>query len=421
VNRIRHLPFVERECSFVENKRPGARRRRYRPEAGEGGVTISELRQTSSLIDQADEAMARGNLRQAASLLEVAAQRGRDATTLLRLATVRRSLGDYPGAIECAAAAVELAPRNFLMALMLGSLRERSGAVHGAERAYRAACAYAPPDLGFQPAVAKQLERANRVVEVGEQWRQRLFDWQVSDVPSAMTPQEEQRMLGFRTNILESLDAGPVVPPAFVIPGIRPKRYFDGSQFAGVSEIEQATDVIRAEFLALAEKRDEFAPRLAGLRGPESSSERIGKWSMIPLIRNGSVVEEFASLCPRTFELAQGLDLPAIGLISPSLYFSVLEPNSRIAPHTGIINARLIAHFPLIVPENCGFRVGGEDRRWEPGKALIFDDMTVHEAWNDSDRIRVVLIADLWRPELSAAERSAITDLMQCEDVSADA
>ena len=46
----------------------------------------------------------------------------------------------------------------------------------------------------------------------------------------------------------------------------------------------------------------------------------------------------------------------------------------------------------------------------------MFDDMTMHEAWNDSDRIRVVLIADLWRPELSAAERSAVADLMDCRD-----
>jgi aspartyl/asparaginyl beta-hydroxylase (cupin superfamily) len=109
--------------------------------------------------------------------------------------------------------------------------------------------------------------------------------------------------------------------------------------------------------------------------------------------------------------------MPTLGLISPSLYFSVLEPRSRIAPHKGITNARLIAHFPLIVPDNCGFRVGSETRRWEPGKALIFDDMTNHEAWNDSDRIRVVLIADLWRPELTQWERSAVSALMDCPDI----
>jgi aspartyl/asparaginyl beta-hydroxylase (cupin superfamily) len=140
---------------------------------------------------------------------------------------------------------------------------------------------------------------------------------------------------------------------------------------------------------------------------------------MIPLMKNGAVVDEFASRCPRTMELARKLDLPKLGLISPSLYFSVLEPNSRIAPHTGITNARLISHLPLIVPDNCGFRVGGETRRWEVGKAMVFDDMTSHEAWNDSDRVRVVLIADLWRPELTSAERAAVSDLMDCRNVAA--
>jgi aspartyl/asparaginyl beta-hydroxylase (cupin superfamily) len=113
--------------------------------------------------------------------------------------------------------------------------------------------------------------------------------------------------------------------------------------------------------------------------------------------------------------------MPRLSLISPSLYFSVLEPNSRIAPHTGITNARVIAHLPLLVPGDCGFRVGGEVRQWEVGKALVFDDMTIHEAWNDSDRIRVVLIADLWRPELSLSERQAVTRLMSCPDARAEA
>jgi len=84
--------------------------------------------------------MARGDVRQAQSLLELAAQRGRDASTLLRLATVRRSLGDLQGAAKSAAAAVELEPRNFLMCLLLGSLREATGALYAAQRAYRAAC-----------------------------------------------------------------------------------------------------------------------------------------------------------------------------------------------------------------------------------------------------------------------------------------
>jgi hypothetical protein len=370
------------------------------------------------LIVQADAAMARGDVRQAASLLEAAAERGHDASTLLRLATVRRSLGDFPGAVAAAAAAVELSPRNFLMSLLLGSLRELMGAVHGAERAYRAACAHAPVDLSFQPAMIEQLKVAKLRVRAAENWRRRLLEWEPGKSAVPLDNAEDRRMRGFRANILENHDSGPLVAPAFVIPGIPAKKYFDPSAFVGVAEIERETDAVREEFLAIAaSRRDQWSSRLSGLHAPDDRPGRVGAWSMIPLIRNGRVVEEFASSCPRTMQLARALDLPDIPLISPSLYFSVLEPNSRIEPHIGITNARIIAHFPLIVPEDCGFRVGGEMRRWEPGKALIFDDMTTHEAWNDSDRIRVVLIADLWRPELSAAERAAVTDLMTCEDV----
>jgi aspartyl/asparaginyl beta-hydroxylase (cupin superfamily) len=363
--------------------------------------------------------MARGDVRQAQSLLELAAQRGRDASVLLRLATVRRSAGDFSGAAKCAAAAVELEPRNFLMCLLLGSLREATGAFHAAERAYRAACAHAPLDLSFQPMIARQLERAKRFVDAASQWRNHLLDWRGGQ---GLSVEEDRRMRGFRSNLVENLDAGPLVPPAYVIPGIKPKRYFDAAGFRGVVELERATAAIRDEFLTLAEaKGEKLARRLTGLHGAEGDLGRTGRWSMIPLIRNGRIVEEFASRCPRTMELARGLDMPRLSLISPSLYFSVLEPNSRIAPHTGITNARVIAHLPLLVPDDCGFRVGSEVRQWEVGKALVFDDMTIHEAWNDSDRIRVVLIADLWRPELSPGERQAVTWLMSCPDARSEA
>ena len=382
---------------------------------------INRAAQNCSLIAQADEAMARGDVRQAASLLEVAAQRGSDASTLLRLATIKRSVGDLAGAMKAATAAVELAPRNFVMSLLLGSLREATGAIHGAERAYRSACAAAPFDLTFQPGVSKQLHWAQRRVAAVEQWRERLLNWQPQELLPDLTGDEEHRLRHFRANILENLDAGPLAPPVFAVPGIRSRRYFDPRDFSGMEELERSTDLIRAEFELVAQSNSTILSRLAGSHASEADSNANGAWSMIPLIRNGAVVEEFASLCPRTMELAKGLDQPKIGLISPSLYFSMLEPNGRIAPHTGITNARLIAHLPLIVPGRCGFTVGGETRAWEEGKALVFDDMTVHEAWNAGDSTRVVLIADLWRPEFSQREREGIEDLMACELAAAQA
>jgi aspartyl/asparaginyl beta-hydroxylase (cupin superfamily) len=382
----------------------------------DGSKSISSVGPSCSILDEADEAMARGDVRQAASLLEIAAQRGRDASTLFRLATVRRSLGDFPGAVTAAEAAVELAPRNFLMAMLLGSLREMTGARHAAERAYRAACAYAPLNLSFQPAIQKKLDSARRQVEMVQAWRKRLLEWQPEGGLSGLAGDENRRVRQFRSNILENLDAGPTAPPMFLFPGIQSERFFEPSDFSGVQELAQATDAVRDEFFGLIEDRlADFAGRLGGLHFADDGG-RPGKWSMIPLIRNGDVFDEFASRCPTTMRLAAGLNLPKLGHISPSLYFSILEPNSRIAPHIGITNARVIAHWPLIVPDGCAFRVGGETREWQVGRPLVFDDMTTHEAWNDSDRIRVVLIADLWRPELSPLERVAVADLMDCSE-----
>ena len=92
----------------------------------------------------------------------------------------------------------------------------------------------------------------------------------------------------------------------------------------------------------------------------------------------------------------------------PTAMFSLLRAGARIAPHSGMFNTRLICHLPLIVPPRCGFRVGNEVREWEEGKLLIFDDTIEHEAWNESDQDRVVLIFDIWRPELSEQEQREV-------------
>ncbi|HKS58163.1 MAG TPA: aspartyl/asparaginyl beta-hydroxylase domain-containing protein, partial [Steroidobacteraceae bacterium] len=72
-------------------------------------------------------------------------------------------------------------------------------------------------------------------------------------------------------------------------------------------------------------------------------------------------------------------------------------------------NTRLIVHLPLIIPPGCGFRVGGEEREWQPGKAFVFDDTIEHTAWNDSDEPRAVFIFDIWNPEVSAQERALVS------------
>ena len=48
----------------------------------------------------------------------------------------------------------------------------------------------------------------------------------------------------------------------------------------------------------------------------------------------------------------------------------------------------------------------------------MFDDTIEHEAWNDSDELRVVLIIDLWQPSLSAEDREAVSAIIEAAGVS---
>jgi aspartyl/asparaginyl beta-hydroxylase (cupin superfamily) len=106
------------------------------------------------------------------------------------------------------------------------------------------------------------------------------------------------------------------------------------------------------------------------------------------------------------------IDQPAMARRSPNAMYSLLKPRTRIPPHTGITNTRLVVHLPLVVPEGCGFRVGSETRAWTVGRAWVFDDTIEHEAWNNSDAPRGVLIFDVWSPFLSEEERFCVTEVM---------
>ena len=65
-----------------------------------------------------------------------------------------------------------------------------------------------------------------------------------------------------------------------------------------------------------------------------------------------------------------------------------------------MLNSRVICHLPLIVPKGCWLRVGNDTREWEEGKLLIFDDSIEHEARNPTGEFRIILLFDVWRPEL---------------------
>ncbi len=193
--------------------------------------------------------------------------------------------------------------------------------------------------------------------------------------------------------------------------------------FPELDALEQKTDVIREEFEALiAAEAAEMVPyiqypeRVPLRQWAELNHNR--NWTAIHLMQNGARVEANARHCPQTMAAIAPLPQPDVPGASPNAMFSLLAPRTRIPPHTGVANTRLVCHLPLIVPPGCGFRVGETVREWRPGEAFVFDDTIEHEAWNDSDQLRVVLICDLWPPALSESARQAVAAVIAALGVS---
>lgn len=94
----------------------------------------------------------------------------------------------------------------------------------------------------------------------------------------------------------------------------------------------------------------------------------------------------------------------------------MLRPGQRIEPHTGFLNCRLIVHLSLLTPPGCSFRFGNETRYCQRGKAWVFNDTIEHEAFNPTGQTRVILLFEIWRPELSADEQRLISALLEASD-----
>jgi len=195
-------------------------------------------------------------------------------------------------------------------------------------------------------------------------------------------------------------------------------EFFDRGQFAWFDALEAATGTIRAELQAILAGRDPgLAPYVEQPSGvPENKwtpLDRSLDWGALHLWRDGERNEETCARAPQTAALVETLPLCRIPGRAPAVFFSILKAGAHIPPHTGVTNVRAIVHLPLIVPDGCTFRVGGETRAWVEGEAFAFDDTIEHEARNPTDRDRAVLILDTWNPHLSEAERRMICTLYQ--------
>jgi aspartate beta-hydroxylase len=138
----------------------------------------------------------------------------------------------------------------------------------------------------------------------------------------------------------------------------------------------------------------------------ENLSEK-GDWRQFNLFLRGVKIEENCKRAPATCKIIDQIP-PAKTNKRGQVKFSIMSPNAHIFAHTGPTNCRLRAHLGLKIPTGPRIRVANETKKWIEGKLIIFDDSFDHEVWNDGKEFRLVLIVDLWHPDLKDSTKKQL-------------
>ena len=402
--------------------------------AGRGEEALPEYNRVLAALPEHAEAlaflgareMALGRSQGAIEYLQRAARSNPDEPQIqLSLGSAFLAARELDAACTTLARCLELAPTAYVARLQYGIALEQSGNAQAALPNFFGAIMQAQTqgrwlsDASTSPLLRAQVKHAMRVTYEG---RKRLFE-------ALLAPYVQRHGEAEMARVAKSLKIylGEIPPnypdprqvPKFLyFPDLPSVTYFDRTLFPWYEILEDNWTAIRDELNAMLHEPDSLAPFL-GDHPPEAMKEYLGGvdkpvWDAYFFYRHGSRFDAHHARCPRTGAALDALPtLVRIREHAPEACFSVLTPGTHILKHRGVTNTRLVTHLPLIIPENCAISVGGEEKVWREGEAFSFDDTFEHEAWNRSDRLRVVMLLDVWNPYLTAAECEAVTGLIE--------
>ena len=356
----------------------------------------------------------------AALMAREAVTLGLDDTTVWGvIALANRNMGDYEAAHDAADRAIAHDARNARACVVKGDAFYAQKNPKAAAAFYQRGLTLSPlhPDMvqeirvEFLRAQTRLYELQTAFSEHMTQQVQPLFDDAESCTPRMRSALD--LLLGKRRLYYPQ-------PRHIMFPGLPLHDFYPRDLFPWIADLEARTPEIQAELAALMAEGRSFDPYLTeqterpifDAHGMTNNDD----WGALYLWRNGASVTENQALCPVTTDVMNSLPLVFSGQRCPNILFSRLKAGATIPPHHGMINTRLIGHLPLVIPSDCGFRVGSETRSWVEGEAFLFDDTLEHEAWNRSDEDRIVLIFEVWKPELTTAEQELVSCMLTAVD-----
>ena len=357
-------------------------------------------------------AVQRGDAAAALAELEGLFASNDPATPWMIVARARSMSGDAAGEEEALHQQLAFEPRNLLALLRMGDIKRSSGDDRAAGSFYQVALSTAAQGPQLPPALRPLLEQAQQHVQTSQAKFTGHLEAALESSASGATGRVGNAvdlLLGRKKLYLQE-------PNSFYFPGLPQRQFFEREEFDWLADVEAQVPAMQAELQTALAESDSFAPYvLANRERPRPTNRLIDdpSWGARYFWRDGEQVSAQAELCPATMIALAKAPMPMIAKRSPIALWSMLKPGTHIDPHHGLLNTRLICHVPLIVPGNCALRVGNETREWEVGKTLIFDDSFEHEAWNRSDSTRVVLLFEIWRPEITMDERESLTAIFE--------
>jgi beta-hydroxylase len=187
----------------------------------------------------------------------------------------------------------------------------------------------------------------------------------------------------------------PMQYPPYLIPGVPARTFYEAAEFEWATILEREYPVIKRELMTV------LGASGAGFKGymSEANYHHTG-WNTFNFWFGGKKFEENCERCPETTRILESLPR----FEKDHIMFSALNPHKRIPHHTGPMNGILRGHLGLVVPQGCYIRVGPDERTWEEGKVMVFDDSFEHEVFNHSDFVRIVLFMNFWHPCFSEQE-----------------
>jgi aspartate beta-hydroxylase len=365
-------------------------------------------------------ALERGDLKAAGELLARAvAAGGGDARSWYGLALVHRGQGAVAEEHAALDEVLKLEPRHLPALIAKGDHYAKAGDLRAASSYYGAVLKLAPGQPGFATQWRGELQRIEAACQrISQEFEAHLRAALAAGGGASSNTDRFNHaldlLLGKRQVYLQQ-------PKHFFYPELPHVQFYDRHVFAWAEKLERSTETIRSELQAvLATGATGFEPYIQREAHRPAFNPRglqdNPNWSAFYLIKSGAEVAANATRCPGTLAALREVPMCEIEGRTPAVLFSLLRPGAHIPPHHGFMNARLVCHLPLIIPPACALRVGNETRAWREGELLMFDDTIEHEAWNRSSQLRVVLIFDVWRPEISPKEQSLIATMLAAID-----